>query len=74
MTILLTSSFRANWHAYACIIRAMSSTNFSLRDEKQALRKSMKNILADIPVEEVVEQCAKGSRTTASIVDETDTD
>jgi hypothetical protein len=37
----------------------MSSINFFLRDEKKALRKTIKDRLADIPIEEVEDQCAK---------------
>jgi hypothetical protein len=39
--------------------RAMSSTNVSIRDEKKALRKSIKEELATIPLEDVMDQCAK---------------
>jgi len=37
----------------------MSSTNVSIRDEKKALRKSIKEELATIPLEDVMDQCAK---------------
>ena len=38
--------------------RAMSSASVSLRDEKKALRKIIKEKIDKIPIEEVVDQCA----------------
>jgi hypothetical protein len=39
--------------------RAMSLTNVSLRDEKKVIRKAIKQRLAKLSMEEVVDQCAK---------------
>jgi hypothetical protein len=46
-------------HSYTGPIRAMSLTNMSLRDEKKALRKFMKERLAKITGEEVMDQCSE---------------
>jgi hypothetical protein len=47
----------------------MSSTNVSLRDEKKALRKSVKERLAQIPMEEVVGQCANAIKLLLTVGD-----
>ena len=46
-------------HNYTGLIRAMSLTNMSLRDEKKVLRKFMKERLAKITGEEVMDQCSE---------------
>jgi hypothetical protein len=46
-------------HNYTGPIRAMSLTNMSLRDEKKVLRKFMKERLAKITGEEVMDQCSE---------------
>jgi hypothetical protein len=46
-------------HNYIGPIRAMSLTNMSLRDEKKVLRKFMKERLAKITGEEVMDQCSE---------------
>ena len=46
-------------HNYTGLIRAMSLSNMSLRDEKKVLRKFMKERLAKITGEEVMDQCSE---------------
>jgi hypothetical protein len=59
---LLISSLRTYARGYPYIYSAMSSTSVSLRDVKKALRKSIKERLAQIPMGVVVDQCAKPLR------------
>ena len=53
------SAFRTYGSRYNYLSRAMYSSNVSLRGEKKALRKSIKEKLATIPLEDVMDQCAK---------------
>jgi hypothetical protein len=55
---VLKLSLPARAHHYPGSIRAMSLTNMSLRDEKKALRKCMKERLAKMTEEEVMDQCS----------------
>ena len=55
---ILKLNLPARAHHYTGLIRAMSSTNMSLRDEKKALRKFMKERLAQMTEEEVMDQCS----------------
>ena len=56
--LLLNSCLTTCAREYTCITRAMSSTVVSLRDEKKALRKIIKQKVDKIPMEEVMDQCA----------------
>ena len=56
--LVLKSGLTTCARAFTRTTRAMSSISVSLRDEKKALRKSIKEKLAEIPREEVVDQCA----------------
>lgn len=56
---ILKLNLPARAHHYTGPIRAMSLTNMSLRDEKKALRKFMKERLAQMTEEEVMDQCSE---------------
>jgi hypothetical protein len=55
---VLKLNLPARAHHYTGPIRAMSLTNMSLRDEKKALRKFMKERLAKMTEEGVMGQCS----------------
>jgi 5-formyltetrahydrofolate cyclo-ligase len=56
---VLKLNLLARAHHYTGPIRARSLTNMSLRDEKKALRKFMKERLAKMTEEEVMDQCSE---------------